>query len=152
MEVDEIIKEIENSKVFVLSDVPGNGKSTEFKFLTLKLKENFKNRWILLIDLKMHTKNFEKNSENSTNFDSVDEISDFLAEKILQLKNFEKEIFSELFKNDRVVVLIRIVARGHHSGVALDRETAHIWSIADGRVTRCEVYFNRDEALAAAGL
>jgi ketosteroid isomerase-like protein len=49
---------------------------------------------------------------------------------------------------DRVVVLIRIVARGELSGVELDRETAHVWSIADGRVTRCEVYFDRSEALA----
>jgi len=52
---------------------------------------------------------------------------------------------------DRVVVLIRVVARGHLSGVALDRETAHIWSVAEGRVTRCEVYFDRSEALDAAG-
>ncbi len=57
----------------------------------------------------------------------------------------EQERF--IVAGDRVVVLIHIVARGHHSGVALDRETAHIWSTADGRVTRCEVYFDRAEAL-----
>jgi ketosteroid isomerase-like protein len=50
--------------------------------------------------------------------------------------------------DDRVVVLIHILARGQLSGVELDRETAHIWSVADGRVTRCEVYFDRSEALA----
>jgi ketosteroid isomerase-like protein len=50
--------------------------------------------------------------------------------------------------DDRVVVLIHILARGQLSGVELDRETAHIWSMADGRVTRCEVYFDRSEALA----
>jgi ketosteroid isomerase-like protein len=49
--------------------------------------------------------------------------------------------------DDRVVVLIHILARGQLSGVELDRETAHIWSVADGRVTRCEVYFARSEAL-----
>jgi ketosteroid isomerase-like protein len=49
--------------------------------------------------------------------------------------------------DDRVVVLIHILARGQLSGVELDRETAHIWSVADGRVTRCEVYFDRSEAL-----
>ena len=52
-----------------------------------------------------------------------------------------------IFAGDQVVALIRICARGHLSGVALDRETAHIWSIADGRVTKCEVYFDRSEAL-----
>ena len=50
---------------------------------------------------------------------------------------------------DRVLVMIHIVARGHLSGVALDRETAHIWSSAEGLVTRCEVYFDRHEALKA---
>jgi ketosteroid isomerase-like protein len=48
---------------------------------------------------------------------------------------------------ERVVVLIHILARGHLSGVELDRETAHIWSVADDRVTRCEVYFDRSGAL-----
>ena len=48
---------------------------------------------------------------------------------------------------DRVVVLVRVIARGHLSGVRLDRETAHIWNIADGYVTRCEVFLDRSEAL-----
>jgi ketosteroid isomerase-like protein len=53
---------------------------------------------------------------------------------------------------DRVVVYVRVVARGGSSGVGLDRRTAHIWSIRDGRATRCEVYFDRTEALEAVGL
>jgi ketosteroid isomerase-like protein len=52
-----------------------------------------------------------------------------------------------IVSGDQVVALIRVVACGHLSGVRLDRETAHIWSIADGRVTKCEVYFDRSEAL-----
>jgi ketosteroid isomerase-like protein len=48
---------------------------------------------------------------------------------------------------DQVVVLVRVIAQGHVSGVRLDRETAHIWDIADGRVTRCEVFLDRSEAL-----
>lgn len=53
---------------------------------------------------------------------------------------------------DRVVVLVRVVARGGASGIDLDRRTAHIWTIEDGRATRCEVYLDRSEAIAAAGL
>jgi ketosteroid isomerase-like protein len=52
-----------------------------------------------------------------------------------------------IVSGDRIVALIHVVACGHLSGIRLDRETAHIWSIADGRVTKCEVYFDRSEAL-----
>jgi ketosteroid isomerase-like protein len=48
---------------------------------------------------------------------------------------------------DQVLVLVRVIAKGHTSGVRLDRETAHIWDIAGGRVTRCEVFLDRSRAL-----
>ena len=38
-----------------------------------------------------------------------------------------------LVAGDQVVVLVRVIAQGHLSGVRLDRETGHIWNIADGR-------------------
>ena len=50
---------------------------------------------------------------------------------------------------NQVVVLVRVVAQGRLSGVRLDRETAHIWDVAHGRVTRCEVFLDRWEALRA---
>ena len=52
-----------------------------------------------------------------------------------------------LVAGDQVVVLVRVRAQGHLSGARLDRETAHIWDIADGRVTRCEVFLDRSKAL-----
>jgi ketosteroid isomerase-like protein len=66
-----------------------------------------------------------------------------------------KEIWDEwrlkaerfIVTGDQVVVLVRVIAQGHLSGVRLDRETAHIWDIADGRVTRCEVFLERSEAM-----
>jgi ketosteroid isomerase-like protein len=54
-----------------------------------------------------------------------------------------------LLAGDQVVVLVRVIAEGNLSGVRLDRETAHIWDIADGRVTRCEVFLDRSTALRA---
>jgi ketosteroid isomerase-like protein len=53
---------------------------------------------------------------------------------------------------DRVVALVRVIARGGVSGVPLDRETAHLWTLGDGRVTRCKVYLDRSEALEVVGL
>jgi ketosteroid isomerase-like protein len=66
-----------------------------------------------------------------------------------------KEIWDEwrllaerfIVAGDQVVVLVRVIARGHLSGVRLDRETAHVWDIADGRLTRCEVFLDRSKAL-----
>jgi ketosteroid isomerase-like protein len=60
---------------------------------------------------------------------------------------FEPERF--LDAGDQVVVLVRVVARGGSSGVSLDRETAHLWTLRDRRVTRCEVYLDRLAALEA---
>jgi ketosteroid isomerase-like protein len=57
-----------------------------------------------------------------------------------------------LVAGDQVVVLVRVIAEGHLSGVRLDRETAHIWDIANGRVTRCEVFLDRSKALRTVGL
>ena len=55
-----------------------------------------------------------------------------------------------LVTGDQVVVLVRVIAQGNLSGVRLDRETAHIWDIAEDRVTRCEVFLDRAEALRKA--
>jgi ketosteroid isomerase-like protein len=57
-----------------------------------------------------------------------------------------------LVAGDQVVVLVRVIAQGNLSGVRLDRETAHIWDVAEGRVTRCEVFLDRPTALRRAGL
>jgi ketosteroid isomerase-like protein len=63
---------------------------------------------------------------------------------------FERERFIDA--GDQVVALVRVVARGGSSGVSLVRETAHLWTLRDLRVTRCEVYLDRSEALEAVGL
>jgi ketosteroid isomerase-like protein len=63
---------------------------------------------------------------------------------------FQVERFIDM--GERVVVLVHLVAEGGQSGVRLERDTAHVWTLADGKVTRCEVYLDRAEALGALGL
>jgi ketosteroid isomerase-like protein len=63
---------------------------------------------------------------------------------------FELERFTDL--GDRVLVLVHLVAEGGLSGVRLERDTAHVWTLEDGKVTRCEVYLDRAEALKVLGL
>ena len=62
---------------------------------------------------------------------------------------FEPERFIDA--GDRVVVLVRVVAQGGSSGVRLERETAHLWTLRHGRATRCEAYLDRSQALEKIG-
>ena len=63
---------------------------------------------------------------------------------------FEAERFIDA--GDRVVVLIRVVARGGASGLPSERETAHVWSVRDGRLASIQIFRDRADALAAVGL
>ena len=54
--------------------------------------------------------------------------------------------------DDRVLVFVRVIAVGHESGVAVEAEAGHIWTIQDGRAKSVGVYRDRSEALEAAGL
>jgi ketosteroid isomerase-like protein len=54
--------------------------------------------------------------------------------------------------DDRVVVLVHLVAQGGLSGVRLERDTAHVWTLADDKIARCEVYLDRPAALKMLGL
>jgi ketosteroid isomerase-like protein len=63
---------------------------------------------------------------------------------------FEAERFIEA--GDRVVVLIRLFAAGGASGVTTERETAHVWTVRDGRLSSIQIYRDRAQALEAVGL
>jgi ketosteroid isomerase-like protein len=63
---------------------------------------------------------------------------------------FEAERFIDA--GQRVVVLIRVVARGGASGLAAEQETAHVWAIREGRLASIHIYRDRDEALKVVGL
>ena len=54
--------------------------------------------------------------------------------------------------DDRVLVLERQVGRGRASGAAVERPMASILAFRDGRITRWDSYYERADALRAAGL
>ena len=60
------------------------------------------------------------------------------------------EVERMINRGERVVVLVHLVAEGGLSGVHLERDTAHVWTLADEKVTRCEVFLDRAEALRRA--
>jgi hypothetical protein len=66
----------------------------------------------------------------------------------------EAEDYREL-DDERVLVLIRIRGRGKASGLEVDQisaQGANLFHIRDRKVTRLTLYWNRERALADAGL
>jgi uncharacterized protein len=53
-------------------------------------------------------------------------------------------------RGDVVVVLTRYRGRGKGSGVEVDEEGAHVWTIRDGKAVRLEVFADRERALREA--
>ena len=53
---------------------------------------------------------------------------------------------------DRVVVPLRLVARGKGTGIAAGQELVLVWVIKDGKGIRLEPYATKDDALRAVGL
>jgi uncharacterized protein len=51
-----------------------------------------------------------------------------------------------------VVVLCRYTGRGKESGVEVDSQGAHLWTMRSGKAIRLEVFSSRQKALAVAGL
>jgi ketosteroid isomerase-like protein len=54
--------------------------------------------------------------------------------------------------DDRVLVLETQTARGKRSGATISREVATLLTFRDGRIVRWEYYWDRAEALEAAGV
>jgi ketosteroid isomerase-like protein len=53
---------------------------------------------------------------------------------------------------DKVFLWVRFSGHGEGSGVPVDMELAHVVTIRDGKAARTVEYFDRAEALEAAGL
>jgi ketosteroid isomerase-like protein len=65
---------------------------------------------------------------------------------------FKVEAEEFIDAGDRVVVFIRWHGRGKGSGVDVEAAGAHLWELRDRKAVRWDVFRDRDEALAAAGV
>ena len=63
---------------------------------------------------------------------------------------FEAERFFDA--GDQVAVFVRTSGTARQSGAPVEIAVAHVLTLKDGRVTRTEVFLNRQEALDAVGL
>jgi ketosteroid isomerase-like protein len=93
-----------------------------------------------------------------------DSREDVVAHGLAELQAFTRDwfqqwegyrIFAEEFATldeERVMVRVRQTATGRHSGVAVDSPGFTVWTLRGGRVRALALHYDRDKALAAAGL
>jgi uncharacterized protein len=53
---------------------------------------------------------------------------------------------------DLIVALLRLRIRPHGGDVDFELRIAHLWTLRDGKLIRCEVFPEREQAFEAAGL
>jgi ketosteroid isomerase-like protein len=80
--------------------------------------------------------------------DQYRQVLEGFFEALSQMTAEVEEIFDA---EDRVVAFVRWQARGTASGAELEMRPGQVFTLRDGRITRQEVYLDRDEALEAAG-
>ena len=71
--------------------------------------------------------------------------SEYLAPNLFAEQSAEPDEFIE--KGDRVLVIVRVRARGAGSGVELADTVFHLWTIKDGRALRVEIHVDPEPAL-----
>ena len=64
--------------------------------------------------------------------------------------SFETDRFIDA--DDHVVVFARILAKGGTSGIPIEVETTHVWTVSAGRALSTRFFRDRSQALEAAGL
>jgi ketosteroid isomerase-like protein len=74
-------------------------------------------------------------------------------ELLLEVFDFHLEIDEiTALSDDRVLMAASVRGRGRGSGLPLQRQSWEVSWLADGLITRRQVFWTRDEALEAAGL
>lgn len=78
-----------------------------------------------------------------------DTIRGFLEDFLESWQEFHQETEELIPANSRVLICLRLVARGKGSGIPVETRYAHLWTMRDGRGVRIDAYYDRDEALEA---
>jgi uncharacterized protein len=74
------------------------------------------------------------------------------AEYLNVWEDYRFEVDRMIDLGDRVLVLETQTARGKRSGAVISQEVGTLLTLRDGKIVRWEYYWERPEALAAAGI
>lgn len=89
----EITKELNTSKVFLLADVVGSGKSTTTKMLALHVKDMYPHHYVALIDGKNHQLDVFNSSTTKLLALSIMNLNPMVAKHVSELYDSEQVIF-----------------------------------------------------------
>jgi ketosteroid isomerase-like protein len=83
---------------------------------------------------------------------SVDEYREVMGVMLEALEGMRAEIEDLFESGDQVVVFVRFTAQGTSSGAGAEVRPGQVFTLRDGKITKQEVFLDRDEAMKAAGL
>lgn len=79
-------------------------------------------------------------------------IAEMLGTITAEFSEFETRAEELHDAGDRVVVVVYQRGTGKLSGAPSEKRVGQVWTVHDGKGVRWEIYRDRDEAMAAAGL
>lgn len=82
----------------------------------------------------------------------VDEANAWLAEWTGAFENWSLDVERVFEAGDRAVTFVRQRATSRQGGPEVEMPFAQVWTFRDGLIARMEMYLDRSEALAVAGL
>ncbi len=85
-------------------------------------------------------------------YEGTDGVAAFLSEWVGAFEDWELELEALHDAGDRVVALVHQRGKSKEAGMPVEMSFAQVWTLRDGKQARMEMYSDRDEALAAAGL
>jgi ketosteroid isomerase-like protein len=82
----------------------------------------------------------------------VEEVNEWLAEWAGTFEDWSIEVEEFYDAANQVVTVLRQHGKAKHGGPEVEMRFAQVWTFRDGLLARMNMYADRDEALAAAGL
>jgi ketosteroid isomerase-like protein len=103
-------------------------------------------------DLVWDTTTFSSAGLNLRTCVGLAETNRWLAEWAGAFDDWSLDVEKVFDGGDQVVTFVRQRARARQGGPELEMRFAQVWTFRDGLIARMEMYLDRSEALAAAGL
>jgi uncharacterized protein len=90
---------------------------------------------------------------DGTTYDGHDGIRRFFTDIRDAAPDFKIVVESlEAVGPDRALGFMRVTGTGRASGIPIENATGNVYDFADGRIRRTRIFFDRNQALKAAGL